>query len=456
MLLRDQRLDGLGRTGLFHSSWKWACPVGHAGRMMHPRRMAAACALALVLAAACAQTPVAPATTSDLTAPSPAAAVRGDEGTTSTAPASAAPAGAESISAAPARTTPASTAPAGTAQPGPQENGAPAATDGAPDEDSVINTPESSGEFTLAVAGDVNFAEQTADLLAKDPATALREAADQLSAADITMVNLETAITEGGSPAPKQFHFRAPATALDALAAGGVDVATMANNHAVDYGDAGLADSLAAIASSPIPVLGIGADADAAYAPWITTVNGVRVGFLAASQVHDWTLATHTATASAPGIASAAGPRLIAATKKLARQVDVVVVYLHWGIEFESCPSGEQRALADQLAAAGATAIVGTHVHLLQGAGWRDDGVYVAYGLGNYYWWRSFGNQQDDNGVLTLTFSGGRVVAADFLATRLDSRGVPQIATGAQRKRIETQWERDRQCAGLADSPPGS
>ncbi|MEO7125874.1 MAG: CapA family protein [Nakamurella sp.] len=312
---------------------------------------------------------------------------------------------------------------------------------------------EPSGRFTLALAGDFNFSGRTADLLAEDPATALREAADQLSAADITMVNLETAITTGGTPAPKQFHFRAPPTALQALADGGVDIATMANNHAVDYGDAGLADTLDAIATSPIPVIGIGRDADAAYTPWMTTVNGARVAILAASQVHDWTIASHTASDTKAGIASAFSPKLIEAVRTAAAAADVVVVYLHWGIEYQSCPSGEQRRLADQLADAGATAVVGTHAHLLQGAGWRDDGVYVAYGLGNYYWWRSFGNRQDDNGVLTLNFDKHGVVAADFLATRLDSRGVPMPATGDQLARIRAEWEADRVCADLSRTP---
>jgi poly-gamma-glutamate synthesis protein (capsule biosynthesis protein) len=312
---------------------------------------------------------------------------------------------------------------------------------------------EPSGSFTLALAGDVNFSERTADLLAAGPDTALHEAADQLSSADIAMVNLETAITEGGSPAPKQFHFRAPATALRALAAGGVDVTTMANNHAVDYGIEGLADTLDAVDASPIPVLGIGRDADAAYAPWTTTVNGVSVAIFAASQVHVWTLAAHSATDTEAGIASAFAPRLVTAVREAAAQVDVVIVYLHWGVEYQACPSREQRALADELADAGASAIVGTHAHLLQGAGWRDDGAYVAYGLGNYYWWRSFGNSQDDNGVLTLTFDRGGVVAADFLATRLDERGVPLVATGAQKERIEAQWSTNRQCAGLAAEP---
>jgi len=310
------------------------------------------------------------------------------------------------------------------------------------------------GVFTLALAGDVNFSERTADLLAADPDTALQQAGAELDGADITMVNLETAITTRGTPAPKQFHFRAPATALRALAAGGVDVATMANNHAADYGDQGLADTVAAIKKSPIPVIGIGGTATQAYAPYRVTVNGVRLAILAASQVQDWTLGAHTATSDGPGIASAYSDRLVAAVRAAAAKADVVVVYLHWGIEYQTCPSEEQRALADTLADAGAAAVVGTHAHVLQGAGWRDDGVYVAYGLGNYYWWRSFGNEQDDNGVLTLTFDRGRVSTAHFLATHLDDRGVPLAATGTQKQRILDEWQRDRECADLAARPP--
>jgi poly-gamma-glutamate capsule biosynthesis protein CapA/YwtB (metallophosphatase superfamily) len=65
-----------------------------------------------------------------------------------------------------------------------------------------------------------------------------------LTSADLAVVNLETAITRRGRPEPKQFTFRAPPAALDALRAAGVDVATMANNHGMDYGPVGLADSV--------------------------------------------------------------------------------------------------------------------------------------------------------------------------------------------------------------------
>lgn len=310
------------------------------------------------------------------------------------------------------------------------------------------------GQVTIAFAGDVHFADRVADRLAANPATAFGEAAQELSRADLTMVNLETSVSVGGQPSNKSFTFQAPPTAFDALRAAGVDVTTMANNHAADYRAEGLDQTLAAIDASGFPTVGIGRDAEQAYAPWLTTVNGVRIAIIGASQVPEETLRDFTAEDGSPGIASAYSQRLLDSVAAAKARADVVVVYLHWGFEYSTCPNADQRSIADELAAAGATAVVGTHAHVLQGAGWRDDGVYIAYGLSNYLWWMSFGNEQDDNGVLTLTFQDGRVAAAQFAPSMLDDRGVPMPATGAEADRINAQWERDRLCAGLADVPP--
>ena len=89
----------------------------------------------------------------------------------------------------------------------------------------------------------MHFAGRTLSLLA-DPATAFGPIARTLSAADLAMVNLETAVTRRGTPAPKQFHFRAPPSAVAAVRAAGVDVVSLANNHVLDYGQVGLADTL--------------------------------------------------------------------------------------------------------------------------------------------------------------------------------------------------------------------
>lgn len=310
------------------------------------------------------------------------------------------------------------------------------------------------GTITVAFAGDVNFAERTADRLAADPATAFGVAAPGLAAADLTIVNLETAIAIGGEPEPKSFTFRAPPAAFDALREAGIDVASMANNHAADFGADGIAESLAAIRTSHFPVVGFGADHAAATAPHRALVGGVPVTIFAASQVPDRTLNVWTATAGTPGIAGADDPHLVTAVRSAVAAGETVIVFLHWGTEYLSCPDTDQQRLADQLAAAGATAVVGTHAHVLQGAGWREDGTYVAYGLSNYLWWRSFGNEQDDNGVLTLTIADRRVVDADFVPAHLDATGVPVPAVGAEAERIDQQWERVRACTDLAAEPP--
>jgi poly-gamma-glutamate synthesis protein (capsule biosynthesis protein) len=305
-------------------------------------------------------------------------------------------------------------------------------------------------------AGDVHFADRVGKRLAKDPATVFAQAQPGLADADLTMVNLETAITDGpGTPQAKAFTFHAPPEALTALRDAGVDVATMANNHGADYGAGGLKDTLRAIKQTRFPVIGIGKDAAAAFAPYTTTLNGVQVAIIAADQVQDeTTLRLFSAGAGKPGVANAFDPRLISAVKKAKSAGYVVVVYLHWGVEYQTCPSGIQSELAGKLARAGASAVVGTHAHVLQGAGWRADGTYVEYGLGNYLWWMSFGNNQDDNGVLTLTFRDGKVVHDSFAPSHLDDRGVPMPATGAEKRRIATEWKADRRCADLAAAPP--
>jgi poly-gamma-glutamate capsule biosynthesis protein CapA/YwtB (metallophosphatase superfamily) len=129
-------------------------------------------------------------------------------------------------------------------------------------------------------------------------------------------------------------------------------------------------------------------------------------------------------------------------------QAEIVVVYLHWGVEGQGCPSGDQRALAARLAAAGADAVVGTHAHLLLGAGYLGS-TYVAYGLGNYLWWRNSA-YSDDTGVLRLTFAGRRVVGAVLAPARIDGRGVPMPATGGTAARIQQKWAGLAGCTGLA------
>jgi hypothetical protein len=259
----------------------------------------------------------------------------------------------------------------------------------------------------IAVAGDVHFEGVLAERL-EDPGTALAPAATVLAAADVAIVNLETSVGTGGRPEPgKRFTFSAGPAAFAAVAAAGIDVASMANNHALDHGRARLPSTLraarsAADADPPLVVVGIGRDADEAFRPALTDVRGTRVATLAASVADQDPTADPTGHWAAgehrSGVADAIAPgRLLAAVRRADRDADVVVAYLHWGVQGERCPSADQRSLADRLVEAGADLVVGTHAHRLQGDGHLGRG-YVAYGLGNFAWY-----SPGPTGVLTLT-----------------------------------------------------
>ena len=205
------------------------------------------------------------------------------------------------------------------------------------------------GVVNLAFAGDMHFQLHLAALLKKG-STGLGPMSRALTGADVAMVNLESAITERGTLERKEletpedrYHFRAPASALDFLAAAGVDVVSMANNHAADYGTVGLADTLRAARSGPVDVVGVGRNRDAAFASHLETVRGTDIAFLAAdASFREGSSSVWEAGPSTPGVAAARSGRpraLLDAVRAASREADVVVVYLHWGQDGRACPT---------------------------------------------------------------------------------------------------------------------
>ncbi|TDD72057.1 CapA family protein [Jiangella aurantiaca] len=296
-------------------------------------------------------------------------------------------------------------------------------------------TPEPAA-VTLAFAGDIHF-EGALRARLDDPATAFAPIAAQLGAADLTVVNLETAVGTSGAPEPgKRFTFQAPTTAFAALAAAGVDVVTMANNHAMDFGPDGLTDTLAgsAAARPGLDVVGVGANVTEAFAPAIRDVRGTTVAVIGANVPDDPgadPTAHWAATAATAGVATALDPApLLDAVAQARRSADVVVVYLHWGVQGESCPSPSQLSLATALATT-ADVVVGSHTHQLQGAGLAPAGdAYVAYGLGNFAWYTQASEATSTTGVLTLAVENGAVTAESWAPARIGADGLPVFATG--------------------------
>jgi poly-gamma-glutamate synthesis protein (capsule biosynthesis protein) len=304
---------------------------------------------------------------------------------------------------------------------------------------------------TLAFGGDTHFEGNLGSLLVSDPDGMFAPIAPVLSGADVAMVNLETAIATGGRPDPKNFDFRAPPSAFEALRAAGVDAVTMANNHGRDYGPAGLAETLAAKAQTPLIVLGIGANATEAYRPWLTTVKGQRLAIFAATDVlDDWLIDAWTATDDRPGLASTKGAavdRLLAGIRAVRPVADTVVVDLHWGVENSTCPSPRQQELARTLVDAGADVVVGSHSHRVETAG-RLDGALVDYGLGNFAFYNESG-PSGVSGVLRVTMTGRDVDAYEWVPARI-SGGIPRPLSGDAAAADRAAFAARRACSGLA------
>lgn len=308
--------------------------------------------------------------------------------------------------------------------------------------------PSKAREVTLAFGGDVHFEGRTRALLDR-PEQAFGPIAEVLSKADLGLVNLETAVTERGTPEPKQFLFRAPASAYAAVKAAGVDAVSLANNHALDYGQAGLADTLSAAKQAGVQALGAGVDSEA-YRPWVVEVNQTKLAVVALTHVNElWERWSPSQTRA--GLAMLRDEeRALRAVRQAGQEANVVVAWTHWGAEYEECPGADIKRLAGRLVEAGADLIVGGHQHLLLGAGWQGD-AYVAYGLGNFLWWRNDAIS-NDTGVLWVTIRDGAVVEAALIPAQINRvTGQPEPAGDEAAQRIREDQVRLRECAGLSE-----
>jgi poly-gamma-glutamate synthesis protein (capsule biosynthesis protein) len=313
---------------------------------------------------------------------------------------------------------------------------------------------------TFAFGGDVNFPTGSvlATRLADDPATAMGPGATQLlGGVDLSMVNLETALTDGScpDPQPKQYVFWAPPAAISAFRGAGVTLVTEANNHGEDCGQAGLQMSLAARTQSRYPILGIGQNAAAAFAPFRTTIAGQRVAIIAATQVIDSDLqSSWSATATQPGLASAYDvPDLVHAVEAARKVSDTVVVFLHWGTELDACPNPQQQPLANVLVRAGADIVVGSHAHVLLGGGYLGT-AYVDYGLGNFAFYND-PSPTDETGSLVITATGRHIDAVTWRPALVEDE-IPVPLGGDAADSALQRWAAARSCTDVTSTPGAS
>jgi len=311
---------------------------------------------------------------------------------------------------------------------------------------------------TLGFGGDVHFEGTVGANLAKDPATALGTTIPQLFAGtQLSMVNLESVITDGTCPEPqsKPYIFDAPASAVTALKSSSISLVTEANDHGFDCGPQGLSQNMTIASRAGYPIIGIGNSAAQAFAPFRTTIDGQRIVVVSATQIiADNLVSTWTAGATQPGVASAIDPTaLVREVQQLRRTADTVVVYLHWGTETQACPNPQQEPLAEQLVKAGADIVIGADAHVLLGGGYLGS-AYVDYGLGNFAFY-DYNPPETDSGSLIISAEGRHIKDVTFRPATIVA-GVPQPLSGTPAATALQSWNAARGCTNLSASPSAS
>lgn len=212
------------------------------------------------------------------------------------------------------------------------------------------------------------------------------ELLDEMKNADILMLNNEFPYSDRGTPTPeKQFTFRAKPESVTMLADMGVDIVSLGNNHAYDYGEAGLLDTLDILKEAGMPYVGAGRNLEEAAAPVYFLINDIKIAYVSATQIERLDKPdTKGATDTSAGVFRCFNPEgLLKIVEEAKENSDFVVVFIHWGTENTEELDWLQLDQAPKIVQAGADLIIGAHPHCLQPIQYID-GVPVVYSLGNF------------------------------------------------------------------------
>jgi poly-gamma-glutamate synthesis protein (capsule biosynthesis protein) len=203
-----------------------------------------------------------------------------------------------------------------------------------------------------------------------------REVADVFRQSDFGFVNLETPVAPVHTRGSRPFQFDAPVALLQSLKASGIKIVSFANNHVFDQGYAGFDETLDHLREQDLLFVGAGSTAEASWKPVILEKNGIKVGWLGMTR---WLNGgrnpekdgdPHVAFFPYPGESLGAPGMdeggIFEAIKAARSQCDLLLVSIHWGLEYAAAPRPEDTEIAHKMLESGASAVIGHHPHVLQ------------------------------------------------------------------------------------------
>lgn len=302
-----------------------------------------------------------------------------------------------------------------------------------------VTTAESVAEIqpaaVLVFGGDVNLDVRYNALVPEavtDPASCIEEKLlAVMQGADAFMAGNIFAITDTAAPVNKQYTFRTDSENTAFWSKLGADVVSLANNHALDYGAAGLADTMTALDAAGIETVGAGQTIADASAVHYADLGGRRIAFTAAMRSEKY-VKTPAATETNAGVMKMYD---IEPYLEVIRTADVnadfVVAYVHWGTENTNTLEQAQIDGAHALIDAGADIVIGAHTHTLQAVEYYN-GKPIFYSLGDL-WCNSL---DGESALAKITISENGVTAEVIPCVNTGSR--TYVASGDAKTAIFT------------------
>ncbi len=257
--------------------------------------------------------------------------------------------------------------------------------------------PVDSDAIKLVFAGDTMMARKVKKMVNNsgngDYGFLFQYTADYLRGADLAFTNLESMISDTGTVRDVTLTwygiaFRAEPVSVDGLAYAGIDVVSVANNHAFDYSRPAFEDCLDRLTAAGIAYVG-GGDFEQAYAPRVFDVKGTKIAYLAFTLVGPESLMraqkddADTGLSAQTGVAWYYSEYAYPAIQLAKNIADVVIVSIHFGDEYDTEPNTDEIELARHFIDLGAGLVVGHHPHVVQPLE-SYGGGYIAYSLGNF------------------------------------------------------------------------
>lgn len=308
-------------------------------------------------------------------------------------------------------------------------------------------------EIRLAAVGDVMLGRNVGrDTAAKGLDWPFGLVADRLSAADITFANLEAPLGTSGTALPgKLIWLRGSPEAVESLKLAGIDVVSLANNHILDYDSPCLLETIGLLDRNGIAHAGAGSNIGEARAPAVLEAGGLKVAFLAYTEFADtglyWDYSyprSFQAEENVPGCAPLDMAMVAEDIVRARERADVVVVSFHWGLEDINFPQpfnpkNNLEAVARQAIDLGASLVLGTHPHAIQGLEAYHNGL-IAYSLGNFVMDQKR-DVQKESMILELQVGPSGVLSARVTPVWIDTTR-PRVLEGAEAERLLEKIER--------------